>query len=180
MITSGLRNSEFTPSIIPEAHSHPARAGTGSGLPARCPPPHRRNLRPTALARWVTARLTSGFGGPGAPPAPLGSSWEQRWAQTARACHEPQDHRPATGTGLADSEQGHGDSAKFGTSLCTEQRKGLGEHPRTRQRTALQEVPSRTAGSNEQVCQTLFNWDWDHQASCLTREFSESGHCWIF
>lgn len=88
--------------VHPEHHSRgtflsSTGRDTAQGPQTPLPRPHR-SQQGSPLA----------FGGPGPPPAPLGSSWEQRWAQPARACHEPKDQLVATGAGLAASKQGWG------------------------------------------------------------------------
>lgn len=105
-----------------------------------------------------------GTGRQSVPPAPGSPAGHRSWPGRQQA--GPQ--------GLCQGWQGHGDRARAGTSLGTEQRKGSGERPRTGQGWHCRKCPA------ELVWQTVFNQHWHHQASCLAGEFSESGHCWIF
>lgn len=78
-ITSGLRNSESTLSIIPEAHSCLARARTGSGTSAHWHPTSCRTPRPHCLGHTCHSKAHPWLlRGPGPPQALLDSSWEQR------------------------------------------------------------------------------------------------------
>lgn len=78
-ITSGLRNSKSTLSIIPEAHSCLARARTGSGVSAHWDPASCRTPRPHCLGHMCHSKAHPWLlRGPGPPQALLGSSWEQR------------------------------------------------------------------------------------------------------
>lgn len=170
-ITSGLRNSECTPSIIPEAHSPPAPAQ--GRLPAAIPA-CRRNLRPHCLGQTGHSR---------AHPWVLGGRghirlcWEQSRAQTAAATGARRERRDHCWLReLSWQTAGRATVAVPGLALPWAQGKGRARGSIHRHAA----LPSRTAGSNKQVCKTSLDQDWDHQASCLAGEFSESGHCWIF
>lgn len=182
-ITSVPRNSESTPSIVPEA-----RAGTGSG-PSATATLHTRGTSEPCQGQmghskapcWIlgctkrflaglwgalqaTAGAEMGTGRQSVPPAPGSPAGHRSWPGRQQA--GPQ--------GPCQGWQGHGDRARAGTSLGTEQRKGSGERPWTGQGWHCRKCPA------ELVWQTVFNQHWHHQASCLAGEFSESGHCWIF
>lgn len=160
--------------VHPEHHSRGTfLSGPGrdsSGPPAHCASARRRHLSPRCHGQTGHSTLSPGFWG--ASQVPPDSSWSRDGHSQPEHATSPsitcgpwelawQTASRATGTmpGLA-----HPWALSKGRAWESSQGQDSGWH--------RSKFPSRTVGSNKQVCQTLFKQHWHHHASCLTGEFS--------